>query len=95
MLILASSSPTRLALLRMAGVEVEPVPARVDEETVRRALEAEGATPRDVADTLAEMKARKVAEKRPEALVLGCDQVLEAEATFTASRKPPMRPGPS
>ncbi|HAC49631.1 MAG TPA: septum formation protein Maf, partial [Sulfitobacter sp.] len=33
--------------------------------------------PRDIADTLAEMKARKVSEKHPGALVLGCDQVLE------------------
>ena len=38
---------------------------------------AEGATPRDLADTLAEMKARKMAEKNPAALILGCDQVLE------------------
>jgi septum formation protein len=29
-----------------------------------------------VADALAEMKARKVAEKHPTAVVLGCDQVL-------------------
>ena len=89
MLILASSSPTRLALLRAAGIEAEPVPARVDEEAVRRALEAEGATPRDVADTLAEMKARKVAEKRPEALVLGCDQVLEAGGRVFAKPETP------
>jgi septum formation protein len=78
MLILASSSPTRLALLRAAGVAADPQPPRVDEEQVRRALEAEGARPRDVADTLAEMKARKIAERQPQALVLGCDQVLEA-----------------
>ena len=41
------------------------------------ALRAEAAKPRDIADTLAEMKARKVSEKHPGALVLGCDQVLE------------------
>ena len=40
-------------------------------------MEAEGASPRDLADTLAEMKARKIAERNPGALVLGCDQVLE------------------
>lgn len=37
----------------------------------------EGANPRDIADALAEAKAQKVARKFPEALVLGCDQVLE------------------
>jgi len=77
MLILASASPVRLSLLRAAGVEAEARPVRLDEEAIRLSLEAEGAHPRDIADTLAEMKARKRAEKNPEALVLGCDQVLE------------------
>jgi len=77
MLILASASPVRLSLLRAAGVEAEACPVRLDEEAIRLSLEAEGAHPRDIADTLAEMKARKRAEKNPEALVLGCDQVLE------------------
>ncbi|AXQ94943.1 Maf family protein [Cereibacter azotoformans] len=75
-LLLASASETRLALLRAAGLELEAIPARIDEEGVRAALEAEGASPLDVADTLAEMKAQKLAERHREALVLGCDQVL-------------------
>ncbi len=53
------------------------MPARIDEETIRLALEAEGAHPRDIADALAEMKARKLADRNPEALILGCDQVLQ------------------
>lgn len=89
MLVLASTSATRRMLLEAAGVPVEPVAARVDEEGVRRALEAEGATPRDVADTLAEMKARKVAERRPDAMVLGCDQVLEAGRKVFAKPETP------
>lgn len=76
-LLLASASETRLSLLRNAGLTVTALPARIDEESIRAALEAEGAHPRDIADTLAEMKARKLADKHPEALVLGCDQVLE------------------
>lgn len=75
--ILASASEIRRQLLERAGVTVEVVPARIDEEAIRAALEAEDATPRDVADALAEYKARKISEKRPEALVIGCDQVLE------------------
>ncbi|MDB5658582.1 MAG: septum formation protein Maf [Cypionkella sp.] len=75
-LILASASSIRLQLLRNAGLEVSAQPARIDEEAIRQSLEAGAASPRDIADALAEMKARKLAEKNPDALVLGCDQVL-------------------
>ncbi len=75
-ILLASASPIRLTLLQNAGLTVTAQPARIDEEAVRASLEAEHATPRDVADTLAELKARKLADKNPDALVLGCDQVL-------------------
>lgn len=76
-LLLASASETRLTLLRNAGLEVTALPARIDEDTIRQTLESEGANPRDIADALAEMKARKLADRNPEALVLGCDQVLQ------------------
>ncbi|UOA30333.1 Septum formation protein Maf [Sulfitobacter sp. DSM 110093] len=76
-IVLASGSEIRAQLLAQAGVEHEVIPARIDEEMITAALRAEGAKPRDIADTLAEMKARKISEKNPGALVLGCDQVLE------------------
>lgn len=75
-LILASGSTIRAEMLRNAGVEVETQVARVDEVTIKGSMLAENARPRDIADTLAEMKARRVAMKHPEALVLGADQVL-------------------
>lgn len=76
-IVLASSSETRLKLMRAAGIPVSAQSARLDEDTIRKGLEAEGAVPRDVADTLAEMKARKIADKIPGAIVIGCDQVLD------------------
>ena len=75
--ILASASETRARLLRAAGLEITQHAARIDEEAIRAGLDAEGASSRDLADTLAEMKARKVAERHPGAIVIGCDQVLE------------------
>lgn len=78
-IVLASGSTIRARLLRNAGLAIEVHPARIDEEAVRAALEHEGATPRDIADALAELKARKVSEKYPGALVLGCDQVLDLD----------------
>lgn len=76
-LVLASGSEIRAQLLRQSGVEFTIAPARVDEEMVRDAMVHGGATPRDIADMLAEMKARKISEKTPGALVLGSDQILE------------------
>ena len=81
-IVLASGSEIRAQLLRNAGVPFEVQIARVDEETAKRALLAEGAPPRDVADTLAEMKARKVSDKIPGAMVLGCDQVLDFDGAL-------------
>ncbi|MEL6205075.1 MAG: Maf family protein [Pseudomonadota bacterium] len=81
-LILASSSETRAALLRNAGVAVEVRAPRVDEAAMREGLLAEGASPRDVADALAEAKARRVSGKALDALVVGCDQTAELGDTL-------------
>jgi len=75
-LILASASTTRLQLLQSAGLSVTARPARIDEDSLRAALAAEGASPRDMADALAEAKARKLAAADPAAVVIGCDQIL-------------------
>lgn len=88
-IILASTSLIRLHMLTAAGLSVEPVAPRVDEATIRDALVAEDAHPRDIADSLAEMKARKVAEKRPSDLVLGCDQVLELDRMIFSKPETP------
>jgi septum formation protein len=61
-----------------AGVVYQATSAGVDEEAVKTAMLAEGATPRDVADALAELKAVKVSRSRP-GLVIGADQTLEFE----------------
>ncbi len=76
-LILASGSKIRADLLRNAGVAITVIPPRVDEDSVKAALLAEAAPPRDIADALAALKARKISDKHPGALVLGCDQVLD------------------
>lgn len=76
-LILASTSQIRQQLLAAAGVEFTAHPARIDEESIRRSLDAEGSRPRDMADALAEMKARKIAERFQTSMVLGCDQILD------------------
>lgn len=75
-LVLASTSAARRAMLDAAGVPHEALAPHVDEESIKAALLAEGASPRAVADALAEAKAVKISRKLPGALVLGADQVL-------------------
>jgi septum formation protein len=87
--ILASGSEIRSTLLRQAGVVHDVVKPRVDEDSIKAALLAENASPRDIADALAEMKARKVSEKHPGALVLGCDQVLDHRGTMLSKAETP------
>ncbi|WP_068116143.1 Maf family protein [Tropicimonas marinistellae] len=88
-LLLASRSEIRAALLRNAGVPFSVLTAPVDEEALRLGLEAEGATPREMADHLAEFKAAKVARKNPDKLVLGCDQVLDFDGRALAKPRDP------
>ena len=77
-LLLASKSEARRRMLEAAGVAFEPAEAELDEEEAKAGLIAAGFEPRDLAEMLAEMKARSVAAP-PGALVLGADQVLERD----------------
>ena len=75
-LLLASKSEARRRMLEAAGVPFETVDAELDEEQAKAGLVATGFEPRDLAEMLADMKARSVAAPA-DALVLGADQVLE------------------
>lgn len=88
-IILASGSSIRAQLLRNAGVAFDIQVARIDEDAVRASLQSENASPRDIADTLAELKAQRVAAKHPDALVIGCDQILAVDQDiFTKPETP-------
>jgi septum formation protein len=76
-IVLASKSAARRAVLEGAGVPFQAVDSGVDEDAVKQALMAEGAGPREVADVLAEQKARAVSRARPDDLVIGADQTLD------------------
>jgi len=80
--ILASASRARRALLENAGVSFEVMAAPVDEAEVKQALRAEQASAAAVAETLAELKALHVSRRRPDALVIGADQMLECEGRW-------------
>lgn len=74
MIILASASRARTAMLTAAGVTFEAHPAHVDESALKQSLA--GQPPARIADALAEVKALKLSPRFPSQLVLGADQLL-------------------
>ena len=77
MIILASQSASRTAMLAAAGVAFEAIPAHIDE----RAIEAgqAGKPPEVIALLLAEQKAFSVSCEHPRALVLGSDSLVAVD----------------
>ena len=72
-LVLASTSPYRRELLARLGVPFEVAAPDVDETPLP------GESPDDTAQRLSILKARAVAEKLPDALIIGSDQVALLE----------------
>ena len=81
-LILASASSARRAVLSAAGLAFTAEAAAVDEAAIKEAAQAEGIPPADAALMLADAKAERIARRHPEALVIGCDQLLVCEGQW-------------
>lgn len=88
-LVLASGSSIRAQILRNAAVTFSIQVPRIDEQSIKQSLVAEGTSPRDIADALAEMKARKIGDKTPGALVIGSDQVLDFDGMLLSKPQSP------
>lgn len=93
-LILASASFARKALLTQAGISFHTVPAAIDEEMIRGAALAEGASADEIAVLLAEMKGEKCAANHPDDMIIASDQLLVCEGqiygkptSLTAAKK--------
>lgn len=76
MLILASQSSARKALLAGTGLRFETSPAQIDERGLEAEVLGKGGDARSVARHLAEAKAMEVSTERRDAVVIGADQVL-------------------
>ncbi|MGW2214224.1 Maf family protein [Nonomuraea sp. NPDC001684] len=73
MIVLASASPTRLTVLRNAGLDPKVIVSGVDED----AFSAH--SPAALSLVLAKAKAQAVASGLEEGLVIGCDSILELD----------------
>lgn len=81
-LILASASKARRAVLEGAGLHFETRVAGVDEAAIKEAAQAEGISPEEAALILADAKAERVARTAPDALVIGADQLLVCDGAW-------------
>jgi septum formation protein len=79
--VLASASPARLSVLRAAGLDPAVEVSAVDEDALLAGLS--GASPAETVTALAGAKAtavaRRVADRLPDAVVVGCDSMLHVD----------------
>ena len=76
-IILASKSGVRKKILDQHNINCVVMPANVDEESIKKSLIQEKATPEMISKNLAELKANKISEKKNDHLVLGADSVID------------------
>jgi len=82
MIVLASQSKARRALLTAAGIDAVIEPAALDEGEIKRRVRGEGGTTERCATELAAAKAARVSQKNPDALVIGADQILDCSGAW-------------
>ncbi len=76
-IILASRSGIRKKILENNGIKCEVIPAKINEDQIKESLLEINATPELISKNLAELKAKKISEKKHGELVLGADSVID------------------
>ena len=76
-IILASKSKVREEILKKNNINCYVVPSNIDEDIIKKSLQKEKATPEIISKNLAELKANKVSQRKPELMVLGADSVID------------------
>jgi len=78
-IILASKSIVRKKILEENNIQCKIEPSNVDEDSVKKSLLKEKASPTIISKNLAELKANKISQKFTEEIVLGADSVIDLE----------------
>tara|TARA_B100001057_G_scaffold399814_1_gene410808 strand:- start:811 stop:1395 length:585 start_codon:yes stop_codon:yes gene_type:complete len=76
-LILASKSKVRKDILDKNNIIAKVQPSAVDEDSIKKSLIREKASPEIISKNLAEIKATKISQKNFNVLVLGADSVID------------------
>ena len=78
-IILASKSKIRKNILEKNNIFCKVEPSNVDEDSVKKSLLNEKASPELISKNLAELKANKISSKNYEHIVLGADSVIDLQ----------------
>jgi septum formation protein len=78
-IILASKSKVRKQILDKNNIESEVEPSNIDEDTAKKSLLLENASPEIISKNLAELKANKVSLNEQNKIVLGADSVIDLD----------------
>jgi septum formation protein len=81
-LILASASKSRSDLLKGAGLDIKAIPSHVDEDILKQHALSQDWSVEKTALYLAKAKAESISQQFPDALVLGCDQMMDCEGVW-------------
>ena len=76
-IILASKSGVRKKILEDNKITCSIEPSNIDEESIKKSLLKEKASPEIISKNLAELKANKISQKLRGELVLGADSVID------------------
>jgi septum formation protein len=76
-IILASKSKVRKEILDKHNIFCEVKPSNVDEDSVKKTLINESASPEIISKSLAELKANKVSLSQKDRMVMGADSVID------------------
>ncbi len=76
-LILASKSKVRKEILDKNNISVRVQQSDIDENTIKKSLLKENASPEIISKNLAELKSNKISKKNYNMLVLGADSVID------------------
>ena len=86
-IILASNSKVRKKILDENEIECKVFPSNIDEESVKKSLLRENASPEMISKNLAELKANKISLKLNDQIVLGADSVIDINKELISKPK--------
>ena len=86
-IILASNSKVRKKILDKNEIECKVFPSNIDEESVKKSLLRENASPEMISKNLAELKANKISLKLNDQIVLGADSVIDINKELISKPK--------